>query len=168
MRTATQRSLLTTTLAVLALLMTYATPASAQDANFPPWPIITDGTVTLNGEPLTQGTLTARVRDWTSVSVPVVDGSFRCADPCLVIGPPTFDYIGSEITFHLVGVERPAKLKFEFPELIEPDRQNLTLEFSTGLGVALWIVVLAGGAAVALGGGVVLLMFRRGSPPNQA
>ena len=137
-------------------------PARAQDVDFPPWPIIYDGTVEVDGELLSSGMLTAHIGDWTSSAVPVVGGRFACGNPCLIVGPPTLAYVGSEVTFRLAGVERPSLLTFDFPQLGEPDRRSVTLEFSTGSGVSLWVIGLIGFAAVALGGGVVALMFRRG------
>ena len=138
--------------------------AGAQEAEFPPWPIIYDGTVEVDGDLLARGSLTAHIGDWTSISVPVVDGRFSCADPCLIVGPPTFAYVGSEVTFRVAGVERPSLLTFDFPELDEPDRRAVTLKFSTGSGVSVWVVGLIGLVAVGFGGGVMMLMFRRG--PN--
>jgi hypothetical protein len=149
-------------LAILWLLVIAVGPVKAQDAGFPPWPIIYDGTVEVDGEPLSSGTLTAHVGDWTSVAVPVVDGWFACADPCLIVGPPTFEYVGAEVTFHLESVNRAAVLKFEFPNLSEPERKTEMLSFSTDPAVPTWLLGLAGLLAIGVGGGVVALMFRRG------
>jgi hypothetical protein len=153
-----------TLLATLLYVTGLATPAAAQDAGFPPFPIIYDGTVEVDDVPLAAGTLTARVGDWTSVSVPVVDGRFACADPCLIVGPPTFAYVGREVTFHLADVDKAASLKFEFPNLAEPSRRTEALEFKTNDGALPWLI--GGGLllAVVMGGGVVALMFRRGEP----
>jgi hypothetical protein len=148
-------------LVTIALLGVLA--ARAQDVDFPPWPIIYDGTVEVDGELLSSGMLTAHIGDWTSSAVPVVGGRFACGNPCLIVGPPTLAYVGSEVTFRLAGVERPSLLTFDFPQLGEPDRRAVTLEFSTGSGVSLWVTGLIGLTAVALGGGVVALMFRRGA-----
>jgi hypothetical protein len=147
---------------VLTVLAATAGPASAQDAGFPPWPIIYDGTVEVDGEPLANGSLTARVGDWTSVAVPVIDGRFACVDPCLIAGPPTFAYVGATITFHLEGMEKPATLVFEFPNLAQPDRRTEALEFSTGGGIPGWLFAVAAALAVVVGGVVVALMVKGG------
>jgi hypothetical protein len=162
MRSSGGRSVISALVATLVLSALWVLPVSAQDAGFPPWPIVYDGTVELDGEPLESGTLTARVGDWTSTAVPVVDGWFACADLCLILGPPTFDYVGAEVTFHLDGIGRAASLKFEFPGLSEPDRQTTALEFTSDTGLPVWLLGAGGGLALLLGGAVVALMFRRG------
>ncbi len=162
MSTSTRRSAVLALLATLWLLVIVVAPVKAQDAGFPPWPIIYDGTVEVDGEPLSSGSLTARVGDWTSLAVPVVDGWFACADPCLILGPPTFEYVGAEVTFHLEGIERAADLRFEFPNLSEPERKTEMLSFTKDPAVPTWLLGVAGLLAVVVGGGVVALMFRRG------
>ncbi len=162
MSTSEGRSASVALLAIIWLLVIAVGPVKAQDAGFPPWPIIYDGTVEVDGEPLSSGTLTAHVGDWTSVAVPVVGGWFACADPCLILGPPTFDYVGAEVTFHLEGVDRAAELAFEFPNLSEPERKTEKLSFSTDPAMPTWLLGMAGLLAIIVGGGVVALMFRRG------
>lgn len=162
MRSSANRVITVGMLTTLLMVALSLTPVSAQDAGFPPWPIIYDGTVEVDGEPLSSGTLTARVGDWTSVAVPVVDGRFACADPCLIVGPPTFEYVGAEVTFHLKGIDRAAELTFEFPNLGEPERKTEALSFSTDPAMPTWLLGLAGMLAIVVGGGVVALMFRRG------
>lgn len=152
-----------TLVAAVVMATQASSPANAQEAGFPPWPIIYDGTAELDGAPVANGTLTARVGDWTSVAVPVVDGAFRCADPCLIVGPPSFDYIGAQVTFHLEGVGRAATLKFDYPNLAEPSRRTEALVFTTGAGVPLWLLGIIGVMAIAVLGGVAGLMFRGGS-----
>lgn len=161
MKVIKERSRLAALVATLVLSALWVLPVSAQDAGFPPWPIIYDGTVELDGEPLAIGTLTARVGDWTSSEIPVVDGWFTCGDPCLIVGPPTVDYVGAEVTFHLSDIGRAANVKFEFPNLTEPDRRTAALEFQSSTGMPVWLLASAGGLAVLVGGAVVALMFRR-------
>lgn len=133
------------------------TPAYAQDAGFPPWPIIYDGHVFVDGELLREGLLTARVGDWESLSVPVVGGVFRCADPCLIVGPPDFSYLGQPVSFHLAGVAGPAHLEFEFPTLGEPLRDSVDLFFGdvpATRTAGFWVAWLVGGSL-----GVTILAF---------
>jgi hypothetical protein len=109
-----------------------AVPAIAQ-TEFPPWPLLYEGTVLLDGIPAS-GEVFARVGDWESDHVPVEDGAFRCADPCLIVGPPSFDYIGEPVTFHLIGEpgssgEHVASLTYSFPRASEPSRTQVELLF---------------------------------------
>lgn len=136
-------------------------PAHAQEGGFPPWPIILDGHVAIDGEPLENGKVTARIGDWTSVSVPVVDGWFACAEPCLIIGPPSAAYLDVEVTFHLENVKRPSEYKFVFTQLTEPQRKTVTLEFTRGFAVEMWMIAGMGVLALVVGGGVVALILKR-------
>ena len=148
---------------ILTLITTilFISPVRAQDPGFPPWPIIMSGTVTLDDEALEQGSLTAKIGDWTSAEVPVVKGVFNCTDPCLILGPPSFDYIGSDVSFHLSGINKAAELSFEFPNLAAPERRRVTVEFTTGIALGpIWIGLTAL-LALAIGVTVLALMFRR-------
>ena len=147
-------------LIALAVNVVGVLPTHAQDQGFPPWPIIYSGTVEVGGVPLSSGVLTARVGDWTSAEITVTDGEFRCADPCLVLGPPTFEYVGAEVTFHLNGVDEPAELRFKFPALGEPSRRTEALVFSTTGDISMVVILIGLGLAVAVAGGVVALMFK--------
>ena len=123
--------LLMTAMAVL-LLGGGALSALAQVA-FPPWPLLYEGTVLQDGEPA-EGMVFAWVGDWESNHVPVEDGAFRCADPCLIVGPPSFDYIGKPVTFHLINERgssevHVASLTFPFPQASEPSRTQVELLF---------------------------------------
>jgi hypothetical protein len=125
-----------------------ATPVHAQDVGFPPWPVIYDGHVFMDGEPVSAGTLTARVGDWESLGVPVVNGLFRCADPCLIVGPPDFSYVGLPVSFHLAGEARPAHLQFDFPAMEQPLRDSIDLFFGdvpSARTSSFWIAWLVGG-----------------------
>jgi hypothetical protein len=155
---------------VFALLITtlvsvwWVLPVGAQEGGWPPWPIVYEGTVELDGERLESGMLRVQLGDWVSSEVPVLDGRFACADSCLILGPPTFDYIGAEVSFHLSGLERPASLEFEFPALDEPERRTVALQFESGTWVPVWLLGSAGGLAVLVAGAVLALMFRRETP----
>ena len=100
----------------------------AQETEFPPWPLLFEGDVYLDGEPVAQGEVTIRIGDWEGARVPVVDGSFRCADPCLIAGPPSFDYVGEPVTFHL-DTGYVASFTFPFPEAGSPSRTRVELFF---------------------------------------
>jgi hypothetical protein len=162
MRISLRRSWILAVLATTLMSIYWVLPVGAQDNGFPPWPIIYDGTVELDGEPLKSGMLHAEVGDWVSTEVPVVDGWFACADPCLILGPPTVDYIGTEVTFHLNGIERASILKhpMEFPALTEPDRRTITLTFKSEASSSAWLLVSAGGLAVLLAGAVLTMIYR--------
>ena len=103
-----RNNLLGALLVSFVVLAAFATPIAAQDGGPPPLPIIYDGQVFLDGELIGDGTLTARVGDWVSDEVPVVDGAFRCAR-CLILGPPRFSYVGQQVTFHLAGHAEPPR-----------------------------------------------------------
>ena len=119
-----------TLLAAVWLLTTAlgAPAAHAQEDGPPPLPILFDGNVFLDGEPVASGTLTVRVGDWEGDAVPVVGGSFTCANPCLIAGPPSQRYIGELVTFHLDGGE-PASYSFPFPNAGLPSRTHVELFF---------------------------------------
>ena len=157
------------TATLLAVLSTGA--ALAQDAGPPPWPILLEGTAVVNGT-AANGELTARIGDWESPDVPVVDGAFGCL-PCLIIGPPTSAYVGQDVTFVLsteVG-KYQAELKFQFPSLPEPSKNSADLVFERlvptptnddeGLGWRFVLLAAAGGATVALVVGAALMRQRR-------
>ena len=136
--------------AVLSV-MAGATSVAAQADEPPPLPIIYQGEVFLDGDAVANGTLRGRVGDWESAAVPVTDGTFRCADPCLLVAPPTVDYVGQEVTFHLDDAEFPATLKFKFPNLPEPRYDTVQLFFETTPSANipwLWILAGLGGLAV--------------------
>ncbi|MEX2598098.1 MAG: hypothetical protein WD533_00410, partial [Dehalococcoidia bacterium] len=103
--------------AVLLGLALWPAGAFAQGESAPPWPLLYQGEVYVDGEPLSgNAVLTVRVGDWESKEVPVTGGTFRCADPCLIAGPPDSSYIGEPVTFHLNG-EHQAARTFAFPAL---------------------------------------------------
>jgi hypothetical protein len=147
--------------AAMLVSASWLLPVRAQSGDFPPWPIIYDGTVMLDGDPLKTGTLSAQIGDWVSTEIPVLNGWFDCADPCLILGPPTSGYIGAEVTFHLKGIERPASLEMNFPALIEPDRRTVALEFKSGTRGLVWLWGSAGALAVLVSGTVIAMMFTR-------
>jgi hypothetical protein len=141
-----------------------ATAVAAQGTEPPPLPIIYQGEVFLDGEHVGSGMLSARVGDWTSDFVPVTDGMFRCADPCLLVGPPKAIYVGEKVTFHLEGIEFPATFSFEFPNLSEPRSDTVQLFFETipseGTGGTLIAVGIAA-LVIAVGGGGFLAVKRK-------
>ena len=102
--------------------------AHAQEDGPPPLPLLFEGNVLLDGEPVASGTLTVRVGDWEGDAVPVVGGSFTCANPCLIAGPPSQRYIGELVTFHLDG-GGPASYSFPFPNAGLPSRTHVDLFF---------------------------------------
>ena len=124
-------------LAAMAVL-----PVSAQDDPPPlppelppgpfivPLPIIFEGTVELDGLPVAEGELTVRIGDWESRAVPVVDGAFKCAAQCLIAGPPGFEYVDQQLTFHLDG-RHEGDVAFAFPNLGEPDQRRVELRFGS-------------------------------------
>ncbi len=174
-------------LAAMAVL-----PVSAQDDPPPlppelppgpfivPLPILFEGTVELGGLPVAEGELTVRIGDWESRAVPVVDGAFACAAHCLIAGPPGFEYVDQQVTFHLDG-RHEGDVAFAFPNLGEPDQRRVELRFSSpptstptptptpeptlgSLGVgrlsALAAIVVALGVAAAVGTAVVRRRLR--------
>jgi hypothetical protein len=141
------------------LVLALAIPVSAQDAGFPPLPMLFDGSVVLNGEPVAEGQLTVRIGDWESGPVAVVDGVFRCANPCLIAGPPDFSYIGEPVTFHLDGGE-PAGLSFAFLQAASPSRMSVELVFETGFSMLVIGLAIAG-AVVATAAAAAYVVRRR-------
>ncbi len=124
-----ERHLFGWTLTALVVLWTIATGAvQAQDNDDgpPPFPLLFEGSVLLDGALVERGELTVRIGGWESKAVPVVDGRFECTDPCLIAGPPNFDYIGLPLTFHLDGAHE-ASLTFPFRQ--GPDRISVELIF---------------------------------------
>jgi hypothetical protein len=156
-------------IAGLFLLMTLAmlagaTGVAAQGSEPPPLPIIYQGEVFLDGEGVASGMLSARVGDWTSDFVPVTDGTFRCADPCLLVGPPRASYVGEKVTFHLEEAEFPATFSFEFPNLPAPrsDTVQLFFESEPNSDIPLvWLIAGAAGLVVVAGGGYVVVRRRK-------
>ncbi len=166
--------------AALVLLLS-VTPALAQTVGPPPLPVVYQGAVYLDGEALSRDAeLTVRVGDWESGPVPVRDGAYIN----LVVGPPSPDYIGEEVTFHLGGLR--AEQRFAFPSLGQPRFETLRLDFTaiegeTSLPLAgpeppeedtsgfPWLAVVGG----ALGGLALLLIVlpaalrRRGTRPRR-
>lgn len=119
--------------AMAALLLGVGAAGALAQTALPPWPLLYEGTVLQDGDPA-EGTVFARVGDWESHHVPVKNGAFRCADPCLIVGPPSFDYIGEPVTFHLIsergsGEAHAASLTFPFPRASEPSRTQVELLF---------------------------------------
>ena len=150
---------------VAMLALVSADGVSAQADGPPPLPIIYQGEVFLDGEPVANGTLRARIEDWETDAVPIVDGSFRCADPCLLVAPPDPAYVGSKVTFHLDGFESPATFSFDFPDLAEPRSETVRLFFETDGGGGfpwLWALLAVAAVVVAGGGGYVAINKRRG------
>jgi hypothetical protein len=139
---------LTPLLVILAAMQLRAAPAYAQDGGIPPWPIIYDGQVYLDGKLIHEGMLTAHVGDWMSTEVPIAGGVFHCADPCLIVGPPDFSYLGQSVTFHLKGIAEPASYTFAFPAMESPLRDSVDLFFGdvpATRPVSFWIALTAGG-----------------------
>ena len=152
-------------LMVVVWMVVGVTVVAAQEDGPPPLPIIYQGEVFLDGAPVTDGVLLARVGDWESDAVPVIDGTFRCADPCLLIGPPNASYVGEEVTFHLEGAEFPAEFSFDFPNLDAPRSDTVQLFFesepSEGVSGTLIAVGIAALVVVAGAGGFVAVKRRR-------
>ena len=142
-------------LMVALMAAAWAGSAKAQEMSPPPLPIIYQGEVFFDQEPVQEGKLTGRVGDWESDTVPVLNGTFRCADPCLLIGPPSASYVGQKVTFHLQGVDAPAAYSFEFPNLMEPRFDTVQLFFGAEPGNGLmgfWIGAGGVGTVLALTG----------------
>lgn len=149
---------LTHLLMILAAVQLLAAPAFAQDGGIPPWPIIYDGQVYLDGRLIHEGMLTAHVGDWVSAEVPIAGGVFHCAAPCLIVGPPDFSYVGQSVTFHVEGIAEPASYTFAFPVMESPLRESVDLFFGdvpATRTASFWIALTAGGlmglAGVSLG-----------------
>lgn len=160
----------------LLLLMTLVmlvgvTTVSAQGNDPPPLPIIYQGEVFLDGEHVPSGMLSARVDDWESAAVPITDGTFRCGDPCLLVGPPEASYVGKEVTFHLEGAEFPATFSFEFPNLPAPRSDTVQLFFETEESASefplVWVIVGVVGLMVVAGGAFVAVRRTRPSPATR-
>ncbi len=121
-----------------ALLLATPSGAVAQESGFPPFPVLMTGEVYVDGDLLAEpGTITARVDDWESRPVEVTNGRF--GDPPgipIVIGPPSFDYVGQLVTFHLNG-ELQADLSFVFEARGEPAFLDARLEFGAPRQLAL-------------------------------
>ena len=95
-----------------------------------PLPILFEGTVELDGRPVAEGVLTVRIGDWESRAVPFRDGAFACAAHCLIAGPPGFEYVDQQVTFHLDG-RHEADFAFAFPNLDEPSQRRVELRFGS-------------------------------------
>ncbi|SVC80857.1 uncharacterized protein METZ01_LOCUS333711, partial [marine metagenome] len=77
------------------------TAAPAEAASLPPWPYIYSGSVTVAGNPASDGSVvTAKIGTYTSVGVVVKDGRYVG----LAVGAPDVTYVGNAITFHLDDV----------------------------------------------------------------
>jgi hypothetical protein len=102
-------------------------PLQAQEGGFPPWPVIYQGEVYVDGVLLeADAQLTVRVGDWESSPVVVRRGTFLN----LVAGPPSHAYDNERITFHLSGMNvQPALQQFQFQVREEPLARTLRLEF---------------------------------------
>ena len=128
--------------AAMLLVAMAVLPASAQDDPPPlppelppgpfivPLPILFEGTVELDGRPVAEGELTVRIGDWESRAVPFRDGAFACAAHCLIAGPPGFEYVDQQVTFHLDG-RHEADFAFAFPNLDEPSQRRVELRFGS-------------------------------------
>jgi len=148
-------------LSVLVMMLS-ATSVTAQSDGPPPLPLIYQGEAFLDGEHVAVGSLTARVGDWVSDSVPVVDGIFKCGAPCLLVGPPTAKYIGLRVTFHLEGSEFPANFQFDFPALDAPRSDTVQLFFETDPSDNIpWLLVGLGASFLTAGGGLGYFLIRR-------
>jgi len=125
-----------TALGLIALLIS-PNHVLAQETGFPPFPILATGEAYVEGELLTEpGVLTVQVGDWESRPVQVTSGRFGLPPGVpIVIGPPSFDYVGQIVTFHLNG-ELQASLSFPFEALGEPQFVDVTLEFDGLRGLA--------------------------------
>jgi hypothetical protein len=153
---------------LMAGVITSVEVTRAQALEPPPLPIIFEGTVRLDNQLVAEGWLTLYVSDWRSARVPVVDGAFRCGDPCLLAGPTSTDYLGKLVTFHLDD-RFVADVTFPFPNLAEPAWQEIDLSFSSAgmtnespdknSNVGL-IALLGFGAFVLVAGGTVFMTQR--------
>ena len=113
-----------TTLLFFATITTSALAAE----QMPPWPMLFEGTAYYDGELLAEGSITVRIDDWESRPIVVQDGSFKCADTCLLAGPPSYDYVGKPVSFHL-NSSRIAQLIFPFPLQGTPSISPIDLYF---------------------------------------
>jgi hypothetical protein len=158
-------------LGVLGTSVLWTGDALAQDGGPPPWPILLEGTVVVNGT-VASGELTAHIDDWVSPGVTVVAGVFGCV-PCLIIGPPTSTYVGKPVSFRLATIQGPiyqADLTFPFPSLPEPSKNSTELIFlkivaiptvePDGLGGRFGLLA-AGGATTTLVAALAFALWRR-------
>ena len=99
----TRKTLWLTLLAVVAALsggQLLAGQAAAQD--FPIMPVIYSGTVTVtSGEDPNGHLITARILDYESEPIEVVDGEYEA----LIVQAPSTAYVDQVMTFHLDGVQ---------------------------------------------------------------
>ena len=123
---------LTVVAAALLLAATAALPLSAQEppTSPPPLPVLVSGSATLDGAPA-DGVLSVRVGDWeTRRPVNVEGGAFVCAAACLIVGPPSYDYVGEPVLFVLDGTYAAAE-GLLFPDLPAPSNIEVALTFSS-------------------------------------
>jgi hypothetical protein len=110
----------------LAWLLWTVPSVQAQTEGPPPLPIVYQGNVYADSVPLTKdGELTVRIGDWESAAVQVQGGAYMH----LVVGPPSQDYIGEEISFYMDGLD--AEQRLVFPSLAEPLFETMRLDFNT-------------------------------------
>lgn len=128
-----RRVLLVLTLLLCTSAVLAAPTALAQDAGIPPFPVLVTGSVTVDDEvPLDETMLTARIGDWESRPVAVVNGRFGDVPGLpLIVGPPSDAYVGQQVTFHLDG-ELVAIQGFIFQRTGEPTGVDVQLQFATG------------------------------------
>lgn len=138
-------------------------PVGAQEGGVPPWPLLFEGEALLDGVPIAAGRITLRIGDWESRAVNVRDGAFACKDGCLIAGPPSFDYIGEEVTFHLDD-RYQADFSFAFPAQSTPARTFITLAFGDPAGLVP-LVPLPTATAVAPDGTPVPTVGPTPTPP---
>ena len=129
MRLKSSRLALVALPALLGLLFSSVAVAqeqeTGQNGGVPPLPIVYDGEVYVDGEPLQEeAELTAMIDDWESAPAPVQAGQFET----LIVGPPSAAYVGKEITFHLQGMVASQRPTFSL--LTEPSFDVLRLDFS--------------------------------------
>ncbi len=95
----------------------------------PPLPVIVQGTAYVDGV-LMQGEaeLTARILDWESRPVTVIDGVFDL----LIVGPPSGAYTNQPVTFHLLEMESRQRTRFTM--LGAPLALVVRLDFSERAG----------------------------------
>ena len=87
---------------LVAVAFAVALQDTALAQQIPPLPIIYSGTATAGGKPVPDGFLIlARVGAYEALPVAVKDGRYAA----LTVGPPSADFQGKEITFHLEGVQ---------------------------------------------------------------
>ena len=92
---------LTELFTALAAAVTFLLIAGQTEAQeLPPYPILYGGSVVINGEFAPLGTqLSARVGDYVTDVLVEEDGAYRN----LLLQPPSSEYYGLEITFHILG-----------------------------------------------------------------